>query len=382
MINKIVDKIKKCLPKNIKSFQIHEPQFNKLTTHILNKCIQSSDVSSQGEYIEKFTKKIKNITKAKYVLLTNSGTSALFMALKKINVSQCEVLLPSMTFVATSNAIIHAGGIPHFIDSNKDNLNVDYLNLKNYLSDICYIRNNKCINKKTKNTIKAIVVVHAYGYPANIIKLRSLAKKYKIIIIEDAAGALGSKFDDRHVGTFSRIGILSFNGNKTVTTGMGGAMLFKYKNDYDSVKHLTSTAKINHDWKIDHDKVGYNFRMANINAALGCSQLQDFTKILRLKKKLYQSYLEIFSDDKYCTIPEIDYNSTPNYWVVNLFFRSKYKQYQQELIKVLHKQKIYVREIWKPQHLLPMYVSNPRSKIIHATKQWKLGVSLPSSYYK
>jgi dTDP-4-amino-4,6-dideoxygalactose transaminase len=229
--------------------------------------------------------------------------------------------------------------------------------------------------------LKCIVVVHAYGEAANINLICKLAQKYNLEVIEDAAGALGSIRSNKHVGTVSRMGIISFNGNKIITTGMGGALIFKYKKDYESVKHKISTARIQHNWKVEHDMVGYNLRMANINAALGYGQIMDFEKILNKKRKLYQRYCDVFSNNQYCYIKKSD-NLSNNNWVTNLFLKDEYLDDHQILINYLQNHKIFVRELWKPMHLLPMFKKYKHGRIINAVKSWQTGISLPSSYYK
>ncbi len=382
MIENIIQILKKCLVKKKGSYHVHEPQFPKSTIDSLKKCIKSTFVSTKGENIEKFTNQLKKITKSNYVLLTSSGTAALFMGLKQIDINNCEIIVPSMTFVATSNSIVHAGGIPHFVDCEKNDLNIDPVNLEKHLADTTIIKKNICYNKKTKKVIKAIIIVHAYGYPANVAALTKLAKKYKLIVMEDAAGAIGSTLNNKHLGTYSRIGILSFNGNKTITTGMGGAMLFKNKNDYLEVKHLISTAKVPHNWKIIHDLIGFNLRMSNINASLGYEQAKDIKRTLKMKKKVYLTYQNAFYKNKYCDISVTKKDAKPNYWLTNIFLKEKYKKYHQKLIKELHKNNIFVRELWTPQHLLPMYKTNPKSSMRNTINHWKRGFSLPSSDYK
>ena len=229
--------------------------------------------------------------------------------------------------------------------------------------------------------MKCIIVVHAYGISADMNAINKIAKKYNIEVVEDAAGALGSFIDNKHVGTHSRMGILSFNGNKIITTGMGGALVIRSKKDYENIKHKISTAKIDHAWKVEHNMIGYNLRMANINAALGYGQIINIKKTLESKKRLYENYMNIFSKNKYCYIKESDHKSNNN-WVINLYLKDEYKHKHQSLIKRLHKNNILVRELWKPMHLLPMFKNFPRSKMKNCLKSWKTGFSLPSSYYK
>lgn len=382
MYESIINNIKKCLPSKVQNYAVHEPKLSQKVKKEVEKCIQSTYVSSSGNYINKLSSYLKEMTGAKYILLTTSGTSALFCALNEVGIQDREVIVPSMTFVATANSVIYAGGSPVFLDSSEESLNIDEDVLQKYLDDNYKILNGKCVNNKTKKIIKCIVVVHTYGTAANISAICKIAKKYKIEVIEDAAGALGSYICNKHVGTISRMGILSFNGNKIITTGMGGALIIKNKHDYESISHKISTARVKHDWKVEHNMLGYNLRMANINAALGYGQITDLDQILIKKKKLYESYCNIFENDKYCYIKKSAKETNNNNWVTNLYLKDKYKIKHQPLIKSLHKNNLMVRELWKPMHLLPMFKNFPRSKMINSIKSWKTGFSLPSSYYK
>ncbi len=382
MYKNIIDKIKSCLPANRDEYVIHEPFFDNKSYNDSKKCLKSSFVSTQGHYLEKFELKLKDVTGSNHIILTNTGTAALFLSLKINDVSQTEVLVPSMTFVATVNAILYNNGIPHFIDCEEDSPNIDLEKLNQYLSDNFIVKNNGCFNRITKNRVSSIIVVHAYGLPVDINKLRKITKKYKLEIIEDAAGALGSFYNDKHVGISSRASILSFNGNKIVTTGMGGAILLKNYSDYKKIKHIISTARKIHKWKVEHDVLGYNLRMANINASIGYNQLCNLKKTLSLKTKLFSQYKKVFKDDKYCYINSYSRDSKPNNWVINLMLKDDYIKNHQELLNQLHKNKLYLRELWKPQHLSKYLKNYPKSDLKNTINIWKKTISLPSCYYK
>jgi perosamine synthetase len=330
--------------------------------------------------LNKFEDKLKDITGSKYIVLTNSGTAALFISLKQLEVEKCEVLTPSMTFAATSNAIVYNDAIPHYIDSMKSNPCIDVDKLALYLSETCIIKKNFCYNKVSKRKIKALVVVHAFGYTAEMSKLIKLCNKYNIKILEDAAGALGSYYKNKHVGTFSDFGILSFNGNKIVTTGMGGAILMKKHKDYKMVKHLISTARLEHPYETEHDKVGYNLRMSNINAALGYSQLLSFKTTLKKKKILCEKYISNISKTELCNFIIENNSSKQNNWVNNLIIKDKYINMRSDIFNYLHSKGIKCRAAWKPQHLLKMNLNYPKMKTDNCVKLWKSIISLPSSY--
>ena len=361
-------------------YQVHEPIISKSAeTHLL-RCIKSNYVSSFGEYLSKFEDKLKDITGSKYIVLTNSGTAALFISLKQLEVEKCEVLTPSMTFAATSNAIVYNDAIPHYIDSMRSNPCIDVDKLALYLSEICTMKENVCYNKISKRRIKALIVVHAFGYTAEMSKLIKLCNKYNIKILEDAAGALGSYYKNKHVGTFSDFGILSFNGNKIVTTGMGGAILMKKHKDYKMVKHLISTARLEHPYETEHDKVGYNLRMSNINAALGYSQLLSFKTTLKKKKILCEKYISNISKTELCNFIIENNSSKQNNWVNNLIIKDKYINMRSDIFNYLHSKGIKCRAAWKPQHLLQMNLNYPKMKTDNCVKLWKSIISLPSSY--
>ena len=380
MISSIIKKIKARLPSRPIRKYLHEPVLNNKTLHHIEKCLDSTYVSTEGFYIDKLSDEIKKVTNSRYILLTNTGTSALHMALYVMNLDNTEVLVPSMTFVATVNTIRYVNAIPHFIDSGSENINIDYHKLDKYLEENTYMKSNSCINKKTNNKIKCLIVVHAYGYPANIINLKKISKKYNIEIIEDAAGALGSYHKEKHVGTFTRFGIISFNGNKIVTTGMGGALLINNKNDYIKIKHYISTSRLKHEWIISHNDIGYNYRMANINAALGYSQILKISQTIKMKKRLHIKYCKAFRNNKYATIYHVNKTDSPNYWLNNLILDDEYINKQASLIKSLHSKNIFARYLWTPQHLLSMHKKYPSMRNNNAINHWKKTISLPSSY--
>ena len=380
MYKDIIDRIKSCLPKN-ESYVIHEPFFENKAIQDIKNCIDSSYVSTQGEYLEKFKLKLQKFTNSKYILLTNTGTSALFLSLKIHNVEQTEIFVPSMTFAATVNTILYNNAIPHFIDCERDSPNIDIEKFDIYLKSNFFVKNQSCFNKLTKKRVSSILVVHAYGLPVNIGKLKKITKKYHLEIIEDAAGGLGSYYNNKHIGINSRASIISFNGNKIVTTGMGGAILLKNNKDYKKIKHIMSTARLQHKWKIEHDMLGYNLRMANINAAVGYNQLLNLNKTLIQKRKLFLKYRKAFKNNEYCYISDEQVNSSPNHWVINLMLKDKYIKHHQQLLKYMHRNKLLIRELWKPQHLAKYLKKYPRSDLTNTIQIWKRTISLPSCYY-
>lgn len=291
----IIKSIEKVIGKG--SHQLHEPLFIGNEINYLKKTIKKNFVSTTGEYVKKFERYLENITKAKFAIAVVNGTEALHITLKVCGVKNGdEILVPALTFVGTVNAIVHSGGEPHFIDSNIETLGIDFLKLNNYLNKIAIFSNGLTINKFTKKIIRGIVPVHIFGHPCKIDEINKVAKKFNLIVIEDAAEALGSFYKNKHLGTFGVAGCLSFNGNKIITTGGGGAVITNNRNIAKLIKHLTTTAKVNHQWEFIHDKVGYNLRMPNLNAALGLAQIENLSKFTKAKRILYKKYKKIFDN--------------------------------------------------------------------------------------
>ncbi len=378
-LNSFVDDVDMLLHNTGISRHVHEPCIPSNTIKHLNECIKSTYLSTEGTFLDKFRHELQKFTGAKYIVLTNTGTSAIQVALNIVNSSQKEILVPSMTFVASINAIIYNNGIPHLIDCEKNRINIDCAALEIYLSKITRVKNNRCFNKNTGREIVGIVLVHGYGYSVNFSFIKNICKKYHLQIIEDAAACLGSFYRDKHLGTLGRMGIISFNGNKIITTGMGGALICKTSSDYRLAKHLVSTAKTQPSHKYVHDQIGYNYRMANINAACGYAQLLKIKKILHEKYKLHKMYIKLISNHSFCDLIESMPYEKPNYWINNIITSSSNKSLKNNLVRRLHSRGIYVRELWTPQHLMKMFKNYPRMKLTNSLDIWERTISLPSS---
>ena len=384
MKNKISEQLIRIFRKKIKlkPISLHEPDLNKSDISCLKACIRNNTVSSVGPFVKKFENKISNLTKSKYVVATNSGTSALHISCILMNVQKNdEVLVPSFTFVGTANAVKYCGGIPHFVDIEEEHFGINVKKLAKYLKKIVIKKKNICINKLTGRKIKAIIPVHVYGHFMRINELVKLAKKYNLFIIEDAAEALGSYYNKKHAGTFGNIGVLSFNGNKTITCGSGGAILTNNKNIADKARHLISTAKIFHPYKYVHDQVGFNYRMTNLNAALGYSQIKRIRQILKKKRKLFYFYNKIFKGNKYFKLINEPKKSKSNFWLQTILVNKKYSSYVQKIIKDLNKQKIYVRPGWELMTNLNYFKNCPKMDISIAEKICKRIINIPSSSF-
>ena len=342
--------------------------------------INQNFVSSAGEYVNKFEKKIKEYTKAKFAIAVVNGTQAIYISLKACGVKKNEeVLVPALTFVGTVNAVSYLGAEPHFIDSQIENFGINCLKLENYLNKITKFRGNQCINKFTGNVIKAIIPVHVFGHPCNIQDIVKIAKKFNLIVIEDAAEALGSFYKKKHLGTFGDVGCFSFNGNKIITTGGGGMVITNKKILAKKIKHLTTTAKLRHKWEYIHDEIGYNFRMPNLNAALGLAQFEKIHTFLKAKRTLFKKYYNVFNKIKGISLYKEPKNANSNYWLQTLILEEKFKNYLPKCVKIFNQLNVSVRPIWKPLNKISYLKNSPKSNLKNSTKIYKRVICIPSN---
>ena len=365
-----------------KYLPLHEPYLSKSDEKEILNGIKTGYVSTAGNDISKFENKLKKVTNSKFVISTINGTSAIHIGLKALGVcSNDEVLLPSISFVAAANAITYNNASPHFIDSETEHFGVDPVKLDLYLKKNTFINKNLCINRKTKKIIRALIVVHVFGHPAKINEIISIAKKYKIKVLEDAAEALGSFYKKKHVGTFGDIGILSFNGNKIVTTGVGGAIITKNRSYAKLSRHLTTTSKIKHKWEFIHDRVGYNYRISNLNASLGISQIAKLNKYISHKRKLFKKFSNLIKDEKQIKILNQPKNCRSNFWLQTLVLNKPSKLRKTKLLNKFHNKNIFARPVWRPLHKLKYLKKYPRMNLKNAEKLENQIINIPSSYY-
>ena len=378
MHTQIVNIVKKILGKGRHS--LHEPYFCGNEWNYVKKTLDENYVSSIGSFVNKFEDQIKEFTKSKYAISVVNGTEALHLSLVACGVkSNDEVLVPTITFVGTANSIIYSGATPHFIDSEFETLGIDPLKLEKYLEKITIKKGKFYYNKKTKKRIKAIIPVHIFGNICQIDKILKIAKKYKLVVIEDAAEALGSFFKNKHAGTFGLVGCFSFNVNKILTTGGGGAIITDNKLLAKKIKHISTTAKINHRWEYVHDAVGYNFRMPNINAALGSAQIENLNKFLISKRKLFLKYYKDFSkvnDVRLVKNPEF---SKSNNWLNTVFIKNSSIKKRNKVLSFGQKNQIFLRPVWKPLHTLKHLNKMPKMNLDAAKKIYESCINLPSS---
>ncbi len=370
--------IKKTIGKG--AHYLHEPLFSVKEIRYINNTIKKNSVSSAGIYGDIFEKKIKRYTKAKHVIAVINGTQGLFISMQALGIKKNqEVLVPALTFVGTANAISYTGAEPHFVDSKIEDLGIDCKKLETYLKKISEIRNNKCINKKTGRVISGIIPVHIFGHSCDIENVIRLAKQFRLKIIEDAAESVGSFYKKKHLGTFGDVGCLSFNGNKIITTGGGGAVITNNKNLAKKIKHLSNTAKIKHKWEYIHDDIGYNFRMPSLNAALGLAQITKINIFLKSKRKLFHKYSKNFRKLIGASIFREGKNLRSNYWLQTLILDKKYKYIKNELLNYCYKKKIFLRPAWKLISSLKPYKKKQKMDLSGAKDIVDRVINLPSS---
>jgi perosamine synthetase len=359
---------------------LHEPNFDGNEALYLQQCLDSTYVSSVGNFVDQFEADLANYTGAKYAVSVVNGTAALHIALKLAGVkADHEVLLPALTFVATANAISYCGAVPHFVDSEDRTLGIDGSKLREYLLGNSTQVSGKCVNKNTGRIISALVPMHTFGHPSDLETLLSIARDFNITLVEDAAESLGSFYYGQHTGTFGLLGTLSFNGNKTITTGGGGVILTNSLALARHAKHLTTTAKIPHAWEFRHDEIGYNYRMPNLNAALGCAQLERLPAKLIAKKTLFDRYKVSFADVhgvQLFTQPE---NCQSNYWLQTLLLDEDHSQKRDLVLKTTNAVGIMTRPVWVLLNKLAPFSSSPCSDLAMAESLSRRIINIPSS---
>ena len=361
---------------------LHEPFFNSLEKEKLSNCIDSSYVSSIGEYVNIFEKMIEDFTQSKKAVALVNGTSALHLALKVSGVKPNEeIICPSLTFVATANAISYMDAKPHFVDISEKTLGMDPLALEKWLDKIIIKKKGKSINKNTGRIVSAIIPMHTFGHPLEINSIIKVAEKYNLVVIEDAAESLGSLYKGKHTGTFGKIGVLSFNGNKIVTTGGGGALITNDLEVARLAKHLSSTAKVEHKWKLIHNQIGFNYRMPNLNASIGCAQMKKLPTFIQSKRDLFLKYKEVFDSLLGVRIFSEPANSRSNYWLQTLILDKGYESQIENILEITNKKGIMTRPSWGLMHHLQMYKNCPRAPLPIAESLAKRIINIPSSAF-
>jgi len=356
---------------------LHEPRFTGNERQYVLDCIDSTFVSSVGKYVDRFEEMICEITGAKFAIAVVNGTCALQIALKLAGVEQGdEVITQPVSFVATANAIAHCGAKPIFLDVSKETLGLDPVALENFLESCTQIRNGVSYNNKTGKRISACVPVHTFGHPCRIDEISDICGRYHIPLVEDAAESLGSTFKGKHTGTFGLFGILSFNGNKTVTCGGGGVILTDDKDLAKRAKHITTTAKVPHPYEYVHDMTGYNYRLPNLNAALACAQLEQLGTFVENKRQLAKCYQEFFEplDIPFVQEPA---HARSNYWLNSIILPDR--ETRDEFLKATNEAKVMTRPVWKLLNQLEMYRNCRTDALTNAQWLEERVVNIPSS---
>ncbi len=364
---------KKFIPLSIPYLNGHEKKYTL-------KCYQDNWLSSAGPYIQKFEKKFASFIGAKHAIACSSGTASLHLALKAINVAKGDlVIVPDLTFIASINAIKYVNADPILIDADFSNWQIDLKALQEFLDNKCFVKNKKCIHKETGKKISAIIVVHILGYANNLDKIKKLSKEFMLPIIEDAAEALGTKYNKKLVGTIGAIGCFSFNGNKLITTGSGGMVVTNNQKYANIMRHLSQQAKLKGDDYL-HSEIGFNYRMSNIQASLGIAQLLDIKSRITKKKKIFSVYKKAFSCKSFLFLPTEISKANSSYWLTTVRINKKIiKKEIKVIIEELSHAGIETRRLWQPMHLSKPHKSSIYVGDKNSEKIYNSSISLPSS---
>ncbi|MES2308250.1 MAG: LegC family aminotransferase [Verrucomicrobiota bacterium] len=359
---------------------LHEPWLTSSEQEAVAKCVASGWVSSVGPEVTRFEERLAALFDVPYAVAMVNGTAALHLALELSGVMPNEeVLIPSLTFVATANAVSHCGAIPHFVDSETTTLGMCPIRLESHLQQVAEVRNGSTYNRQTGRRIAALMPVHLFGHAAQIDKLAEIGQRWNLPLVEDAAEALGTRYKGKACGSFGSLSGTSFNGNKIITTGGGGAILTNDESLAKRAKHLSTTAKLPHPWAFVHDHVAYNYRLPNLNAAMGCAQLDKLPVILQNKKVLTEKYRHAFSGMSEVTFFLQTKDCESTYWLNTLILPPNDGLLRDEVLSTAHAKGYLLRPLWQPIHTLPMYQAAPRSDLKTAEDLAKRVINLPSS---
>jgi perosamine synthetase len=357
---------------------LHEPRFRGNEKKYINECIDSTFVSSVGKFVNQFEASVAEFTGAKYAIATVNGTAALHIGLLLADVQpNDEVITQPLTFVATANAISYCNAHSVFVDVDKDTMGLSPEKLNDFLKKNTERIHGFCVNKITKRVIKAVVPMHTFGLPSRIDEIVEICNAHNINVVEDAAESLGSYYKNKHTGTSGLVGTLSFNGNKTITTGGGGMLITDDESLAKKAKHITTTAKVPHKWDYNHDMIAYNYRLPNINAALGCAQMESLPEFLKSKQKLAKMYSNFFKENSSIDFIEPIANGTSNFWLNAIKLESI--EARNTFLKITNESGVMTRPIWKLMNTLPMYASAQCGNLDNASLLENRIVNLPSS---
>lgn len=374
----VIEFIKSLYPEYGDFVPLHAPVFLGNEKKYLNDCIDTTFVSSVGQYVDRMEQMVAEYTGAARAIVCVNGTNALYMSLLLSGVEQGdEVITQPLTFIATANAISYLNAFPVFCDVDEDTMGLSPVAVRKWLEENAEIKGNACYNKSTGRKIAAVVPMHTFGHPVHLDELVKLCEEWKLALVEDAAESIGSFYKGKHTGIFGKVAALSFNGNKTITTGGGGMLLFTDKELGEKAKHLTTQAKIPHRWEFKHDAIGYNYRMPNINAALGCAQMENIEKVLENKRKTARAYKEYFagSEIKFFDEPK---DCKSNFWLNVVLLPNK--EAQVKFLEETNDAKVQTRPIWELMNRLEMFKNCQHGDLINAEMFADRVVNIPSGY--
>jgi perosamine synthetase len=379
-VQRIVAAVQRAVGTPNGTLPLHEPVFAGNEVAYLEECIKSTFVSSVGKFVDRFETMLQEVTGARRAIAVVNGTAALHACFTLAGVEAGdEVMSPALTFIATTNAITYCGASPHFIDSSVTTLGMDAQALGTRLNEIAQRGGNGTINRETGRRIAAIAPMHTFGHPVDMDEIAAIARHWDIPIVEDAAESLGSTYKGHAVGSQARLAALSFNGNKIVTTGGGGAILTDDEELGRRAKHITTTAKLPHKWAFVHDEVGFNYRLPNLNAALGCAQLEQLDGFLASKRRLAAAYQRAFAG-----VPGVQFSREPegttsNYWLNAVLLDGAHAGQRDDVLTALNAAGFGARPAWTLMHRLPMFAASPRGDLSTAESIERRLINLPSS---
>lgn len=380
-INEILAAMERAIGPATEMVLLHRPYLPPKAWEYVKECLDTGWVSSAGSYVTRFETGLAKMTGCARAVATVNGTAALQVCLHLAGVGRDdEVISPSLTFVATANAISHCGAVPHFVDVSNTRLSICPEALRTRLNEISVAGPSGPVNRQTGRRIAAVCLMHCLGHPADLDAIVEICTEFDVPLIEDAAESLGSTYRGKHTGRFGRLAAVSFNGNKILTTGGGGAILTDDDDLADRAKHLTTTAKVPHAWEFKHDAVAWNYRMPNINAALGLAQLEVLPELIAAKRALAKRYQASFRElshiAKFLCEPS---DSHSNYWLNALILDPAYESSRDALLEQLNAAGYQVRPLWIPMHLLAMYANAPRGSLERTEELCRRVINIPSS---
>jgi perosamine synthetase len=378
-IDRVVGAIRAALPPDAATAPLHQPCFAGNEWAYVKECLDTRRVSAVGPFIARFEQLVAEAAGTSHAVAVVNGTAALHLCLLLVGIGQGdEVLAPALTFVATANAISYCGAVPHFVDSDPLTLGIDPRRLGEYLRRTTVRRGAEIVNPRTGRRVRAILPMHSFGHPVDIEPLLAIAEEFGLFVVEDAAESLGSRYKGRPTGCLSRLAAFSFNGNKIITTGGGGAITTDDPALAEAARHLATTAKLPHPWAFTHDQVGYNYRMPNLNAALGCAQLEQLPEFIAAKRLLAERYRRALAD-----VPGVAFFMEPpfarsNYWLNALILDEAHAGERDALLERCNAAGLSTRPVWTLMHRLPMYAGCPRMDLSVVESIERRLVNLPS----